>query len=95
MRLATVMGFQIHAARAGREAMERALRAVDAVSIHAPRAGRDVAAPLAPELEVVSIHAPRAGRDASGYVDLRINEGFNPRAPRGARRGRRCTWNRS
>jgi len=34
---------------------------------------------------VVSIHAPRAGRDERGERVAREVEGFNPRAPRGAR----------
>jgi len=34
----------------------------------------------------VSIHAPRAGRDNVGPVQILLVEGFNPRAPRGARR---------
>ena len=34
----------------------------------------------------VSIHAPRAGRDPTRPGSLRRSAGFNPRAPRGARR---------
>ena len=34
----------------------------------------------------VSIHAPRAGRDASPLARSMVGQGFNPRAPRGARR---------
>ena len=75
--------------RAPRGARRRDLRRyvaldVAAVSIHAPRVGRDGVVPR-PLLDRVSIHAPRVGRD-----DVRARNtsgvGFNPRAPRGARR---------
>ena len=35
---------------------------------------------------MVSIHAPRAGRDGAKLAQLNWLQGFNPRAPRGARR---------
>ena len=38
-------------------------------------------------LGLVSIHAPRAGRDSSPHLPYRPFGRFNPRAPRGARRG--------
>ncbi len=56
-----------------------------AVSIHAPRAGRDLQRDTPPEYKAVSIHAPRAGRDRARGHDERGMDGFNPRAPRGAR----------
>ena len=34
---------------------------------------------------MVSIHAPRAGRDGAKLAQLNWLQGFNPRAPRGAR----------
>jgi len=39
--------------------------------------------------ERVSIHAPRAGRDFTNPVLIDGQDGFNPRAPRGARRSMR------
>ena len=60
------------------------------VSIHAPRAGRDCAT-RAMEIDIgVSIHAPRAGRDGAFSTDRTRTPGFNPRAPRGARRKRQA-----
>jgi len=35
---------------------------------------------------LVSIHAPRAGRDSARFESVGSSIGFNPRAPRGARR---------
>ena len=55
------------------------------VSIHAPRAGRDLRCGLC-QRRTVSIHAPRAGRDQT-LDDAGRTRSFNPRAPRGARRG--------
>jgi len=56
------------------------------VSIHAPRAGRDIGS-LSQRYSVnVSIHAPRAGRDCRRSIRAWCMGGFNPRAPRGARR---------
>ena len=40
---------------------------------------------------LVSIHAPRAGRDACPFCIVAGKEGFNPRAPCGARREQRCS----
>ena len=56
------------------------------VSIHAPRAGRDVLLDEQVHDGLVSIHAPRAGRDLSLAGGTGAGQGFNPRAPRGARR---------
>ena len=56
------------------------------VSIHAPRVGRDTSLVHIPGSLMVSIHAPRVGRDVVLDFDAWVNEGFNPRAPRGARR---------
>ncbi len=56
------------------------------VSIHAPRAGRDDVAVDRRLKLVVSIHAPRAGRDIRSRASAARCAGFNPRAPRGARR---------
>ncbi len=56
------------------------------VSIHAPRAGRDATeAVFVRILTYVSIHAPRAGRDFRGAFANPLENGFNPRAPCGAR----------
>ena len=49
------------------------------------RGATEEAFPVRLHIEV-SIHAPRAGRDASMLNDARKTDGFNPRAPRGARR---------
>ena len=42
----------------------------------------------------VSIHAPRAGRDDAWRSTIDALTGFNPRAPRGARRGMRVVPSR-
>ena len=55
------------------------------VSIHAPRAGRDRRACGPAWTCRVSIHAPRAGRDRQTRQARIPRQGFNPRAPRGAR----------
>ena len=57
------------------------------VSIHAPRAGRDAPRKRACPNRSVSIHAPRAGRDERPAGRQLYSNGFNPRAPRGARQG--------
>jgi len=76
----------IHAPRAGRDSGTPGFRGVQDVSIHAPRAGRDSGTPGFRGVQDVSIHAPRAGRDMLQRVPYGIPCGFNPRAPRGARR---------
>ena len=60
------------------------------VSIHAPRAGRDWRRSVRCGQEHVSIHAPRAGRDEGKQGCRAAEVGFNPRAPRGARRLADC-----
>ena len=57
-----------------------------AVSIHAPRVGRDGRCRVSPLPRGVSIHAPRVGRDGRVLCAMHTVGGFNPRAPRGARR---------
>ncbi len=77
----------IHAPRVGRDVGHgQCCRLLPRVSIHAPRVGRDIAG--RPELApaVVSIHAPRVGRDWNVSYFKCAGLGFNPRAPRGARR---------
>ena len=61
------------------------------ISIHAPRAGRDAdqLQKLQNKLDI-SIHAPRAGRDRRSSRPRPSSLYFNPRAPCGARRGRRA-----
>ena len=59
-------------------------RACD-VSIHAPHAGRDSRILTSVSDLVVSIHAPHAGRDRFLMPVAAISDGFNPRAPCGAR----------
>ena len=76
----------IHAPRAGRDQPVRFSPAAFGVSIHAPRAGRDQYAALCKAFLTVSIHAPRAGRDITQVSIILRLFGFNPRAPRGARR---------
>ena len=56
------------------------------VSIHAPRVGRDCEDGRGCRSGGVSIHAPRVGRDGRGHSQGALPLGFNPRAPRGARR---------
>ena len=68
------------------------------VSTHAPRAGRDLRRlPATSPWCAVSTHAPRAGRDYAGSGKGRNPDGFNPRAPCGARpqdclRGYPASW---
>ena len=50
-----------------------------------PARGATQVPPLDAAPGLVSIHAPRAGRDASGRDGTTGRDGFNPRAPRGAR----------
>ena len=57
------------------------------VSIHAPRVGRDRSRRRSDSGASVSIHAPRVGRDGDGIQRFDCIPRFNPRAPRGARRG--------
>ena len=37
-------------------------------------------------MDIISIHAPREGRDSVVAVASAVDQNFNPRAPRGARR---------
>ena len=61
----------------------------DAVSTHAPREGRDFPGECVGRYGiVVSTHAPREGRDKLAAMARMRPDGFNPRAPRGARRVR-------
>ena len=76
----------IHAPRAGRDGRVTYLKYEIVVSIHAPRAGRDLCRLLPCDTWDVSIHAPRAGRDSSLFPKQCSSNGFNPRAPCGARR---------
>ena len=76
----------IHAPRAGRDLALQMWISLDCVSIHAPRAGRDPLSGRIRGTRRVSIHAPRAGRDGSKSSVCAYASGFNPRAPRGARR---------
>jgi len=57
------------------------------VSIHAPHAGRDSRKGGSMTIATVSIHAPHAGRDPAGPTGATGPQGFNPRAPCGARLG--------
>ena len=76
----------IHAPRTGRDVPSRRGRFDVLVSIHAPRTGRDVLGHRDDDVVVqVSIHAPRTGRDSCHRRPSRTLQGFNPRAPYGAR----------
>ena len=75
----------IHAPRAGRDYIDTYQIGTTDVSIHAPRAGRDLVALVLRLCKTVSIHAPRAGRDAPQHAQITKKDGFNPRAPCGAR----------
>ena len=57
------------------------------ISIHAPREGRDAVLEIDTVVAGISIHAPREGRDATFALKGYDVKYFNPRAPRGARRG--------
>ena len=75
----------IHAPHAGRDHNQRANHKTNSVSIHAPHAGRDQCLCVAQNPLGVSIHAPHAGRDHGGTLSASRRNGFNPRAPCGAR----------
>src|ERR1019366_7283900 len=76
----------IHAHHVGRDSAYRERGQPVVVSIHAPHVGRDGTWAHNDWEDAVSIHAPHVGRDLrhAGRFDVRC--GFNPRAPRGARR---------
>ena len=61
--------------------------AVNVVSIHAPHEGRDHKHNHGSHSKCVSIHAPHEGRDTVQMLLGHESVRFNPRAPRGARRG--------
>ncbi len=84
------MGFQSTRPARGATVVQLSIRRVLSVSIHAPRAGRDRFRRRGRRTPDVSIHAPRAGRDACVYFACGRLQGFNPRAPRGARLARDC-----
>ena len=75
----------IHAPHAGRDVGNHAVVKINKVSIHAPHAGRDGRRIHLDEIIRVSIHAPHAGRDQSRRSGTSSFQGFNPRAPCGAR----------
>ena len=75
----------IHAPHAGRDPRPPQGRYHKEVSIHAPHAGRDFVQQSVALDAAVSIHAPRAGRDSKRRNCHNREEGFNPRAPCGAR----------
>ena len=55
------------------------------ISIHAPREGGDQALIGQVPAGYISIHAPREGGDCQNRPDLRHDDYFNPRPPRGGR----------
>ena len=59
------------------------------ISIHVPLAGNDVECCRAYGTSYISIHVPLAGNDLSAKLRIVDFENFNPRSPRGERRGRR------
>ena len=65
------------------------------VSTHAPRAGSDLLRRTWRAIAWVSTHAPRAGSDSPSPAKTRSRAGFNPRPPRGERRGRIPTIGRA
>ena len=58
------------------------------ISIHAPREGSDDAAYILHDRDDISIHAPREGSDFLPSLSDIIIANFNPRSPRGERRGK-------
>ncbi len=80
----------IHAPRAGRDASLRAKQLEDFMfQSTRPARGATRGVGLVQHQQLVSIHAPRAGRDAGRGRGRTSARSFNPRAPRGARRGLR------
>ena len=78
----------IHAPREGGDFYMAALLTSLGISIHAPREGGDVC-DFANSLKVsaISIHAPREGGDSVSCRTCSMPWDFNPRPPRGGRRG--------
>ncbi len=86
-------GFNPRAPRGARQSLLNMANRILDVSIHAPRAGRDRKWGVATRNQrPVSIHAPRAGRDGDLILTQKEGDGFNPRAPRGARPLTLCGW---
>ena len=78
-------GFQSTRPTRGATGNRNSLPPILLVSIHAPHAGRDWDSYDLDRLIEVSIHAPHAGRDHATQRHHPSGNGFNPRAPRGAR----------
>ena len=57
------------------------------ISIHAPRGGSDVITAVTTSPREISIHAPRGGSDFTCFSNHAPSTDFNPRSPRGERRG--------
>ena len=79
-------GVSIHAPHAGRDVIFRLLRpSTTLFQSTRPMRGATSSHAQSPTRIPVSIHAPHAGRDSSICSCQRMTEGFNPRAPCGAR----------
>ena len=61
------------------------------ISIHAPREGGDNEAKPGRGITAISIHAPREGGDPPAPGHHLLCRNFNPRPPRGGRRGCACS----
>ena len=78
----------IHAPREGCDARCQTSREVGAlISIHAPREGCDPSIIRESFFDIISIHAPREGCDEGQAGPVHHDLHFNPRTPRGVRRG--------
>ena len=83
--LASTRGFNPRAPRGARPASRRSIRRPGAFQSTRPARGATTSRSMPPQIAQVSIHAPRAGRDTPPRRGTGAMQGFNPRAPRGAR----------
>ena len=73
--------------RGGRPKLRPVIEYKLCISIHAPREGGDVRCMFHAHLFHISIHAPREGGDQDCVRYRKAGLYFNPRPPRGGRRG--------
>ena len=77
----------IHAPREGGDVSGGTVINTNTISIHAPREGGDDDPFGIVNIVVISIHAPREGGDGKSAAYIYFLQNFNPRPPRGGRRG--------
>ena len=87
LRACPVCHFNPRAPRGARRRVIAPCKALPAISIHVPREGHDDVYADVGHVLHISIHVPREGHDNSSSTPESSSLDFNPRAPRGARRG--------